>query len=79
VHLVDFIIRIYNDARSYERQTLSTRVDVIVNILGTLRYKLELVFYIDKTVKITNSVKTGRTGCFVLNAVYILYMLLVSL
>jgi len=65
VHLVGFIIRIYHDARSHERQTLLTRVDVMVNILGIPCYNTELVFFnIDKTVKITNSVKTDKTGCF---------------
>jgi len=32
VHLVDFIIRIYHDARSHEYQTLNTFYDVAENV-----------------------------------------------
>ena len=35
----------------------------MVNILGTPCYNTELVFYVDKTVNITNSVETGKTRC----------------
>ena len=50
-----------NTSKIYNK--LLTRVGVMLNILGTSWYNIELVFYIGKTVKITNSVKIGKTGC----------------
>jgi hypothetical protein len=56
---------------------LLTRVGVMVNILGTPCYNMELVYVLIKQLKLQIVVKQG---VFVLmNAVYILYVLLVFL